>query len=108
MALRQFFSQVLPKTLRFRLATLVVLLVLGATVTVTVVALVLAERDMKAVIGNQQFALLSGAASHIDEHLAGKKAMLAALAESLPPAALADPARMHQVCGRAPRPRAAL
>ena len=105
MALRQFFSQVLPKTLRFRLATLVVLLVLGATVTVTVVALVLAERDMKAVIGNQQFALLSGAASHIDEHLAGKKAMLAALAESLPPAALADPARLHQFLAARPTAR---
>jgi PAS domain S-box-containing protein len=92
----QFFPKFLPRTLRFRLSTLVVLLVLGATVTVTVVALVLAERDMKAVIGNQQYALLSGAAAHIDEHLAGKKAMLAALAESLPPAAIADPARLHR------------
>ncbi len=86
----------LPRTLRFRLSTLVMLLVLGATVTVTVVALMLAERDMKAVIGNQQFALLSGAAAHIDEHLAGKKAMLAALAESLPPSALSDPSQLHK------------
>ncbi|WP_332851858.1 ATP-binding protein [Duganella sp. S19_KUP01_CR8] len=91
MALKQY----LPSTLRFRLSGLVMLLVLGATVTVTVVALVLAERDMKEVIGSQQYALLSGAAAHIDEHLAGKKAMLTALAESLPAATLRDPAALR-------------
>jgi len=91
MALKQY----LPTTLRFRLSGLVMLLVLGATVTVTVVALMLAERDMKEVIGSQQYALLSGAAAHIDEHLAGKKAMLAALAESLPAATLRDPAALR-------------
>ncbi|MQA18251.1 ATP-binding protein [Rugamonas rivuli] len=91
MALKQH----LPTTLRFRLSGLVMLLVLGATVTVTVVALMLAERDMKEVIGSQQYALLSGAAAHIDEHLAGKKAMLAALAESLPAATLRDPAALR-------------
>ncbi|MYM88622.1 response regulator [Rugamonas sp. FT82W] len=87
MALKQY----LPSTLRSRLTGLVMLLVLGATVTVTVAALMLAERDMKEVIGSQQYALLSGAAAHIDEHLAGRKALLAALAESLPPSALHNP-----------------
>ena len=81
----------LPSTLRFRLSGLVVVLVLAATVTVTVVALMLAERDMKEVIGAQQYALLSGAAAHMDEHLAGKKAVLASLAESLPAPTLRDP-----------------
>jgi PAS domain S-box-containing protein len=81
--------------LRFRLSSLVVVLVLAATVTVTVVALMLAERDMKEVIGAQQYALLSGAAAHMDEHIAGKKAMLAALAESLPAATLDDPAALR-------------
>jgi PAS domain S-box-containing protein len=89
------FKKYLPSTLRFRLSSLVMLLVLGATVTVTVVALLLAERDMKEVIGSQQYALLSGAAAHIDEHLAGKKAVLAALAESLPAATLRDPAALR-------------
>jgi len=84
-------SMSLPSTLRFKLSSLVVVLVLGATMTVTVVALMLAERDMKEVIGGQQYALMSGAAAHMDEHLAGKKAALAALAESLPAAALRDP-----------------
>ena len=89
------FKKYLPSTLRFRLSSLVMLLVLGATVTVTVVALILAERDMKEVIGSQQYALLSGAAAHIDEHLAGKKAVLAALAESLPATVLRDPAALR-------------
>jgi PAS domain S-box-containing protein len=85
----------LPSSLRFRLSSLVVVLVLAATVTVTVVALVLAERDMKEVIGAQQYALLSGAAAHMDEHLAGKKAVLKALAESLPVAMLRDPGALR-------------
>jgi PAS domain S-box-containing protein len=85
------FKSYLPSTLRFRLSTMVTLLVLGAAVTVTVAALVLAERDMKSVIGNQQYVLLTAAATHIDEHLVGKKAMLAALAESLPAQTLHDP-----------------
>jgi len=80
----------LPSTLRFRLSSLVVVLVLAATVIVTVLALMLAERDMKEVIGAQQYALMSGAAAHMDEHLATKKDVLAALAESLPAPALRD------------------
>ena len=76
---------------------MVVVLVLGAAVTVTAAALLLAERDMKAVIGNQQYALLAGAAAHIDEHLAVKKAMLATLAESLPANLPSEPARLHAV-----------
>jgi len=76
---------------------MVVVLVLGAAVTVTAAALLLAERDMKAVIGNQQYALLAGAAAHIDEHLAAKKAMLATLAESLPRNLPTEPQRLHTV-----------
>ena len=76
---------------------MVVVLVLGAAVTVTAAALLLAERDMKAVIGNQQYALLAGAAAHIDEHLAVKKAMLATLAESLPANLPSEPERLHAV-----------
>jgi PAS domain S-box-containing protein len=101
------FNRYLPSSLKFRLSTLVVLLVLAATVTVTVVALLLAERDMKAVIGNQQYALLSGAAAHIDEHLAGKLSMLAALAESVPEAAHRDRRLLHQFLAERPTSREA-
>ncbi len=100
-------NRFLPSTLKFRLSTMVVLLVLAATVTVTVVALMLAERDMKAVIGNQQYALLSGAAAHIDEHLAGKLAMLAALAESVPESAHRDRRLLHQFLADRPTSREA-
>ena len=95
----------LPSSLRFRLSSLVVVLVLAATVTVTVVALVLVERDMKEVIGAQQYALLSGAATHMDEHLAGKKAVLTALAESLPAATLRDTAALRAYLDARPTAR---
>ena len=74
---------------------MVVVLVLGAAVTVTAAALLLAEHDMKAVIGNQQYALLASAAAHMDEHLAAKKAMLATLAESLRDEAPLTAPRLH-------------
>ncbi|WP_395408222.1 diguanylate cyclase domain-containing protein [Pseudoduganella sp. UC29_106] len=74
----------LPQSLKFRMSSVVILLVLAATVIVTWLALVMAERDMKAVIGRQQYSLLSAAAAHIDEQLAGKRLMLATLAEAIP------------------------
>ncbi|NRR29683.1 PAS domain S-box protein [Oxalobacteraceae bacterium] len=84
-----------PSGLKFRLSTLVVLLVLLATVAVTYVSLQLAERDMTAVIGKQQYDSLCGAAAYIDEHLRAKQTMLGALAESLPPSAASDPAALQ-------------
>ena len=88
--------RLLPTTLKFRLSTMVMLLVLAATVIVTYVSLMLAQRDMKAIIGQQQSAALAGAAAYIDEHLDAKKTLLAALAESMPPDALADRASLHR------------
>ena len=61
----------------------VVLFVLAATSMVTWLALALAERDMKAVIGQQQFNLLTVAAANIDEQLASKRQLLASIAESV-------------------------
>ena len=80
----------------------VILLVLAATMIVTWVALVLAERDMKAIIGNQQFALLSSSAAQIDAQLNAKKLLLASLAEDLPPAATASAADMLEFVNRHP------
>jgi diguanylate cyclase (GGDEF)-like protein/PAS domain S-box-containing protein len=74
----------IPQSLKFRISSAVILLVLAATVIVTWVALAMAERDMKAVIGQQQYNLLSAAAAHIDEQLAGKRLLLATLAEAIP------------------------
>ncbi len=82
--------------LKFRLAALVVLLVLAASVIVAMMSLMLAERDMKAVIGNQQFIALAGAAAFIDGDLEAKTAMIESLAAALPAAALADRALLHR------------
>ncbi|WP_295998126.1 response regulator [Rugamonas sp.] len=89
-------KRLLPKTLKFRLSTMVVLLVLAATVIVTYLSLMLAQRDMKAIIGQQQYAALAGAAAYLDDHLDAKKTLLTSLAESVPPEALDQPAALHR------------
>lgn len=85
----------LAGSLKLRMTAVVIMLVLVAAMTVTWVALVLAERDMKAIIGDQQFALLSSSAAQVDAHLTAKKVLLASLAESLPPTAGASAADMR-------------
>jgi diguanylate cyclase (GGDEF)-like protein/PAS domain S-box-containing protein len=63
----------------------VILFVLTATIVLTWLALSMSERDMKGVIGQQQFNMLSVAAAHIDEQLAAKRMLLASIAEAVPP-----------------------
>ncbi len=77
------------------MASVVALLVLAATLAVMLVVLALAERDMKGVIGNQQYALLSSAAAFIDDRLAAKQQQMAALAAEMPAAVRLDPARLQ-------------
>ncbi|WP_229205944.1 diguanylate cyclase domain-containing protein [Duganella sp. Leaf126] len=95
----------LPRSFRLRMTLVVVLLVLVATMTVTWVALVLAERDMKAIIGKQQFALLTSSAAQVDAQLDAKKLLLASLAEDVPPPAGADTAGMLAFVQRHPLAR---
>ena len=64
------------RSLKFRITAAVVLLVLAAASLVAFVALTLAGREMRAVIGSQQYALLSSAAAHIDADLAAARADL--------------------------------
>jgi diguanylate cyclase (GGDEF)-like protein/PAS domain S-box-containing protein len=87
------------------MTAVVIMLVLVAAMTVTWVALVLAERDMKAIIGDQQYALLSSSAAQVDAHLTAKKVLLASLAESLPPDAGASAADMRAFVAAHPRVR---
>jgi len=63
----------------------VILFVLAATTILTWLALSMSEKDMKSVIGQQQFNLLSLAAANIDEQLAAKRLLLASIADDLPP-----------------------
>jgi diguanylate cyclase (GGDEF)-like protein len=95
----------LPRTLKFRMTVVVVLLVLAATVTVASLALMLAERDMKSVIGDQQYALLSSAAAHIDSQLTAKRTLLATLADSMPPDLIADPRKLQAFLEQYPSAR---
>ncbi|ELX08798.1 putative signal transduction protein [Janthinobacterium sp. HH01] len=95
----------LPRSLKFRMTAVVVMLVLAATVIVTWVALVLAERDMKSVIGDQQYALLSSAAAQVDAQITAKKALLASLADDMPADAGLNPERMGAFVARHPAVR---
>lgn len=83
-----------PPTLKLRMTSVVIVLVLAATVLVAMLALKIAERDMKAVIGDQQYASISSAAAFIDDRLDAKKQLMTILAADLPPAARTD---AHQV-----------
>ena len=92
----------LPSSLKFRMTGVVVMLVLGATMTVAWVALVLAERDMKSVIGDQQYALLSSAAAQVEAQFTARKALLASLADTAAEADGANPAAMQAFVARHP------
>lgn len=82
-------------SLKFRMAATVVLLVLSATSLVTLVALTLAEREMRSVVGAQQFSLLSSAAAYIDADLQFRKALLASLREQLATSRVRSPAEVQ-------------
>jgi diguanylate cyclase (GGDEF)-like protein/PAS domain S-box-containing protein len=88
-------ARVLPSNLKLRLTGLVIVLVLAATVLVTMVALSMAERDMKGVVGAQQLAVVSSAAAFIDDRLDAKKSLVADLASRVPAAARGDPRQLQ-------------
>ncbi|WP_296948766.1 diguanylate cyclase domain-containing protein [uncultured Massilia sp.] len=85
----------LPSTVRSRLALTVGALVLGATLLAGPLALQVAERDMRTVLGEQQVALLAGAAAFMDERLGAHVRRMDALARAVPAAALRDPRRLQ-------------
>jgi diguanylate cyclase (GGDEF)-like protein/PAS domain S-box-containing protein len=91
--------RLLPQSLRARMTCVVILFVLAATTIVTWLALSMSARDMKSVIGQQQFSLLSVAAAHIDEQLATKRLLLASIADAIP-ASQRTPAAIHAAIER--------
>lgn len=88
-------ASLLPSNLKFRMTAVVVVLVMAAALLVGLTSSVLAERDMKAVVGDQQRAVISSAAAFIDDRLQAKKQLLRALADDLPPAARNDATRLQ-------------
>lgn len=92
----------LPRSLKFRMTGVVVMLVLTATATVTLMALLLAEQDMKSVIGDQQYAVLASTASQVDAQLTARKVLLASLADTMPLSAGDSPAAMQDFVAHHP------
>lgn len=78
-------SRLSSANLKLRLACVAAVLVFAATLLVTLSTLSVAERGMKSVIGDQQYTLLSGAASFMDDRLAEQLKQVDALAAGIPP-----------------------
>ena len=83
-------------TLKSRITVVVGFLVMLAAALVASVSLQLGEHHMRAVIGDQQFALLSSAAAYIDEDLASKKTLMMAMGEQLVLSDYSKPSAIQQ------------
>lgn len=77
------------KSFKFKISALLVLMVMLATVLVGGASLLVAEREMREVIGNQEMATLTGAAAYLDRDITSKQQVLRVLAEGLQAAPLA-------------------
>ncbi len=73
----------LPRTLRFRVAVLVGLLSLAAGLLSSLVALYPVGSKMKALVGDQEFALLTSAAAALDQDIGAKRTLLRPLSAAL-------------------------
>lgn len=78
-------SRLSSANFKFRLACVAAVLVFATTLLVTLSTLSVAERGMKSVIGDQQYTMLSGAASFMDDRLAARLAQVEALGAGIPP-----------------------
>ncbi|UVW27376.1 diguanylate cyclase domain-containing protein [Massilia sp. H6] len=85
-----FGSRLSSATLKLRLACAAAVLVFASTLLVTLSTLSVAERGMKSVIGDQQYTLLAGAASFMDDRLGEQLKQVEALAAGIPPAMRTD------------------
>lgn len=76
--------------LKTRIATVGGLLVFLAVVTVTATSLLLAQSEMRDVLGAEQYATLTGAGAYIDSDLDAKKSLLQSVAEQIPADVMQD------------------
>jgi diguanylate cyclase (GGDEF)-like protein len=83
--LKSFYS------LQTRIALMGALVAFVAVAVVTAASLLLAKREMRAIVGDEQYATLTGAAAYIDADLDAKKALLRVIAEGVPEQATGDP-----------------
>lgn len=68
---------------KFKITALLGLMVMLATALVAGVALLVAEREMRQVIGGQEMAILSSAAAYLDRDIMAKQQVLRGVAEGL-------------------------
>ncbi|WP_229632218.1 sensor domain-containing diguanylate cyclase [Pseudoduganella violaceinigra] len=71
------------QTFKFKISALLVLMVMCATILVGGASLLVAEQEMRKVIGAQEMSMLSSAAAYLDRDLASKQLVLRVLSESL-------------------------
>lgn len=83
--------RLMPANLKLRMACIAAILVFVATLLVTLASLAVAERGMKSVIGDQQYAMLASAASFMDDRIIARISQVEALTSSLPGAVARDP-----------------
>ncbi|OBV38499.1 diguanylate cyclase domain-containing protein [Janthinobacterium psychrotolerans] len=81
--LRKSISTSLPASLKARMSVVVFLLVLGAVALLALATLAVAERDMRGVTSQQQYASLASAAVFIDEEMAARRNVLRVMADSI-------------------------
>ncbi|MCD2518540.1 diguanylate cyclase [Massilia sp. G4R7] len=87
-------SRLSSANLKLRLACVAAVLVFATTLLVTLSTLSVAERGMKAVIGDQQYTMLSGAASFMDDRIGARMAQVEALGAGIPLELRTDWARL--------------
>lgn len=87
----------IPKlqSFKFKITALMVLMVMFATILVGGASLLVAEHEMRQVIGAQEMSMLSSAAAYLDRDITSKQQVLRVLADSLQ----ADPVPASQVQG---------
>jgi len=89
--------RLMPANLKLRMACIAAILVFVATLLATLASLAVAERGMKSVIGDQQYAMLASAASFMDDRIVARVAQVESLAASLPAGAASDPAAIRRI-----------
>ena len=87
-------------TLKTKVIAVVVAAVLITTAVISAVSLVMMRRDMKALIGDQQFTMMKTIAIALDEGFTNRRMALRSLTQGIPPQAWHDRAAMQKYLDR--------
>jgi len=87
-------------TLKTKVIVVVVAAVLITTAVISAVSLLMMRRDMKALIGDQQFTMMKTIAIALDEGFTNRRMALRSLTQGIPPQAWHDRAAMQKYLDR--------